>query len=155
MFSYNIHTTIDIDAGAAEIWRVLTDFSRYDEWNPMLRNVQVGVEPGALVRFEVHRDGTKPLRLQAKIALLNEPDALSWRGGRKGILTGEHYFRIESLGEGRCRFHHGEQFKGLLLLLAKGVLKDAPAVYRSMNQALKKRVEDHVGPAVRTITELS
>lgn len=145
MFSYDIHTTIDIDAGATAIWRVLTDFSRYDEWNPMLRNVQVDVAAGAPVRFEVHRDGAKPLRLQARIALLSEPDELSWRGGRKGILTGEHYFRIESLGEGRCRFHHGERFKGLLLPLAKGKLKDAPVVYRSMNQALKKRVEQQVG----------
>ena len=153
MFSYEIHTTIDIEAGADAIWRVLTDFGRYDKWNPMLRKVQVDVEPGAPVRFEVHRDGATPLRLQARIALLSEPDTLSWRGGPRGLLTGEHYFRIESLGERRCRFHHGERFKGLLLPLVKGRLKDAPEVYRSMNQALKKLVEQQIGTAARGTIE--
>jgi hypothetical protein len=150
MFSYNIHTSIDIDASAAAIWRVLTDFGRFDDWNPMLRRVRVDLEPGAAVSFEVHRVGARPLRLRAKIVLLNEPDALAWRGGPQGILSGEHFFRIESLAEKRCRFHHGEQFKGLLLPLLRGALNDAPALYRSMNEALKKRVEDRAGPAGRT-----
>ena len=112
MFSYNIHTSIDIDASAAAIWRVLTDFGRFDDWNPMLRRVRVDLEPGAAVSFEVHRVGARPLRLRAKIVLLNEPDALAWRGGWQGILSGEHFFRIESLAEKRCRFHHGEQPRG-------------------------------------------
>lgn len=153
MFSYNIHTTIDIDASAAAIWRVLTDFDRFDEWNPMLRRVQVSLEPGAAVSFEVHRVDARPLGLRAKIVLLNESDALAWRGGPQGILSGEHFFRIEPLGDGRCRFHHGEQFKGLLIPLLKSALKKAPALYRSMNEALKKRVEEHGGPGGRTTTE--
>jgi len=152
MFYYNIHTSIDIDASAAAIWRVLTDFGRFDEWNPMLRQVQVNLEPGAPVSFEVHREGARPLRLRAKIVLLNKPEALAWRGGPQGILSGEHFFRIEPLGDGRCRFHHGEQFKGLLLPLLKGALKDAPPLYRSMNEALKRRVEERNGAAGRTIT---
>ena len=152
MFSYNVDTTIDIDASAAAIWRLLTDFSRLDQWNPMLQNVQTDLEPGATVRFEVLREGAKPLKLKAKIVNLAEPYALSWRGGPKSFLSGEHYFRIEPLGEGRCRFYHGEQFSGLLLPLLKGVLKDAPVLYRSMNEALKKRVEDEVGATGRVTT---
>jgi hypothetical protein len=118
----------------------------------MLQNVQTDLEPGATVRFEVLREGAKPLKLKAKIVNLAEPYALSWRGGPKSFLSGEHYFRIEPLGEGRCRFYHGEQFSGLLLPLLKGVLKDAPALYRSMNEALKKRVEDEVGATGRVTT---
>ena len=152
MFSYNVDTTIDIDASAAAIWRLLTDFSRLDQWNPMLQNVQTDLAPGAAVRFEVLREGAKPLKLKAKIVTLAETDALSWRGGPRGVLSGEHYFRIEPLAEGRCRFYHGEQFSGLLLPLLKGVLKDAPALYRSMNEALKKRVEDEVGATGRVTT---
>jgi hypothetical protein len=141
MFSYKVDTAIDIEANADAIWRVLTDFSRLDQWNPMLRNVQTDLERGAKVRFEVLREGAKPLQLTARIEKLQEPLELSWRGGPKGILVGEHYFRIEPLGEGRCRFYHGEQFNGLLLPLLMGVLKNAPILYRSMNEALKSRVE--------------
>jgi len=147
MFSYKVDTAIDIEANADAIWRVLTDFSRFDQWNPMLRNVQTDLGLGASVRFEVLREGAKPLKLKAKIVELAGHHALSWRGGPKGFLSGEHYFRIESLGEGRCRLYHGEQFSGLLLPLLKGALKDAPVLYRSMNEALKKRVEDEVGAA--------
>jgi hypothetical protein len=147
MFSYKVHTAIDIDASAAAIWRVLTEFSQFDQWNPMLRNVHTDFEPGATVRFEVRRQGSKPLKLKAKIVKLSESEALAWRGGPKGVLTGEHVFRIEPLGEGRCRFYHGERFNGLLLPLLKGALKDAPALYRSMNEALKNRVERQFGSA--------
>ena len=37
MPSVEIDTTVDIDAGRDAVWRVLTDFPRYDEWNPSVR----------------------------------------------------------------------------------------------------------------------
>jgi uncharacterized protein YndB with AHSA1/START domain len=36
VFSYKIDTAVEIEANAAAIWRVLTDFSRLDQWNPIL-----------------------------------------------------------------------------------------------------------------------
>jgi hypothetical protein len=141
MFAYSIDTSIDINADADAVWRVLSDFSRFEEWNPMLRNLQTELAPGAMVRFEVLREGASSLKLKAKIVELIEARALAWRGGPPGILTGEHYFNLEPLEDGRCRFSHGERFGGLLLPLVKGALKDAPSLYRAMNESLKKRVE--------------
>lgn len=142
MFSYDIQTTIDIDADSDAIWQVLTDFSSYEDWNPMLRNVQTDLRPGAPVRFQVRREGARPLKLKAKITTLCEARSLAWHGGSAAIISGKHYFRIEPLAGQRCRFHHGEHFKGVLLPLIKGILKNAPELYRAMNEALKRRVED-------------
>jgi hypothetical protein len=147
MFSYDIQTSIDIDAEPGAIWQVLTDFSSYGDWNPMLRNVQTELEPGAPVRFEVLREGADSLKLKANITTLDEPLSLVWRGGSVAIISGEHYFRLEPLSEGRCRFHHGEHFAGVILPLVKGTLKNTPELYRAMNEALKRRVEDRAHSA--------
>lgn len=141
MFSHNIQTTIDIEANPAQIWRVLTDFESYAEWNPMLSNAHTRLEPAAEVRFEVLREDASPLKLKANITVLSSAEELVWRGGSGAVIAGEHYFRIEPLGERHCRFHHGEHFQGLLLPLVKPILKNAAALYEAMNGALKQRVE--------------
>lgn len=144
MFSYDIQTSIDIEAEPGAIWQVLTDFNSYGDWNPMLRNVQTDLQPGAPVRFEVLREGASSLKLKANITTLSEACGLAWRGGYAAILSGKHYFWIEPLAGGHCRFHNGEHFTGVLLPLVKGTLKNAPELYRAMNEALKRRVEDRV-----------
>lgn len=153
MFSYDINTSIDIAAEPGAIWQVLTDFSSYEDWNPMLRNVQTELQLDAPVRFEVLREGAKPLKLSAKITVLSEARDLVWRGGSAAFVSGEHYFRIEPMGEGHSRLHHGEHFAGVILPLLKGTLKNAPVLYRGMNEALKRRVEDRANsvPGIDTI----
>ena len=141
MFTYDIQTNIEIESSAAQIWQVLTDFDSYSEWNPMLANVHTQLERDTTVRFGVLRDDANPLKLKARITTLRTAEELVWRGGAAGVISGEHYFRIEQLNERHCRFHHGEHFKGLLLPLVKPLLKRSPALYEAMNSALKERVE--------------
>lgn len=141
MFSHDIKTSIDIESTPTQIWQVLTDFKAYAEWNPMLRNVRTRLEPAAEVRFEVLRGGARPLKLKAGITELRHSKVLAWRGGPGAIISGEHYFRIEQLDEQRCRFHHGEHFKGMLLPIFRRTLKNATSLYQAMNSALKQRVE--------------
>ena len=31
-----LHASADIDAPAEQVWRVVTDFARYPEWNPFI-----------------------------------------------------------------------------------------------------------------------
>ena len=144
MFSYEINTSIDIEAEADAIWQVLTEFSAYEDWNPMLRNVRNELPTGAPVLIEVLREDARSLTLSARITTLSEASELVWRGGSAGVVSGEHFFRLEPLAEGRCRLHHGERFAGVILPLLKGTLKNAAELYRAMNEALKRRVEDRV-----------
>ena len=39
MFSFDIKTTIDIEASASEIWHALTELDAYHQWNPMLQHL--------------------------------------------------------------------------------------------------------------------
>ncbi|PLW68741.1 hypothetical protein [Pseudohalioglobus lutimaris] len=59
MFSYDINKSIGIAWEPAAIWQVLTDFSSYEDWNPMLGNVQTELQLDAPVRFEVLREGAR------------------------------------------------------------------------------------------------
>lgn len=142
MFTRHIQTSIDINASPAQIWEVLVDLKSYGEWNPMLGNVHTGLRTDDVVRFEVLTGKGKPLKLKAKITSNQKERELAWRGGASAILSGHHYFRIEPLTEGRCRFLHGEHFSGFILPLISFFLKDAPDLYRSMNEALKRTVEN-------------
>ena len=148
-FSYDIQTSIDIAADAGRLWQLVTDFERYAEWNPMLADVHAHLEPEAQVRFKVLREGASPLKLRARIVELVPTERLAWRGGTNALISGEHYFRIERLDSNRCRFHHGEHFKGILLPLFRPMLKNASALYESMNKELKVRAEGaDAGPQV-------
>jgi len=53
------------------------------------------------------------------------------------------WFRIEPLGDDRCRFHHGERFRGIVLKpIWPQIEKRAAGGYDAFNAAFKKRCED-------------
>ena len=141
MFTFDIDTSLEINASPENIWKVLTDFKAYNDWNPMLRDMDIALHPGANIRFRVLNDKGTKLGLKANVTQLSEHRELRWRGGNAALLSGEHYFRIEPLADGSCRFYHGEKFSGLLLPLVRFVLKDAIVMYRRMNDALYQRVQ--------------
>jgi hypothetical protein len=56
--------------------------------------------------------------------------------------VGEHYFKVEPLeGGAASRLVHGEEFSGLLMAVAGGMLRAAEKGFNNMNAELKKRVE--------------
>lgn len=141
IFMKQVHVSTDIDASPATVWNILLAFESYPDWNPMLVQVDTVPEPGAPVRFTVAQANGKALRLKAEITRLDSERELVWKGGSNLLLSGEHYFRLQCLPGGGCRFEHGEYFRGALLPLVRRLLRDSEALYQSMNQALKSRAE--------------
>ena len=141
-FHVFLQTSLEIAASPESVWGALVDLDRYDERNPMINNIQAEPLVGSPVAFEVVLSAAKRMKFKAKMAQVDEPIELNWKGGSLFLVTGRHYFRIEKLGDNSVRLHHGEDFKGLLLpLLAKRLKKGKP-LYTAMNEALKKRVEN-------------
>jgi uncharacterized protein YndB with AHSA1/START domain len=50
--SKRLATGVDIDATADRVWRVLTDVSAYDRWNPFIVHADGTAEAGARSRCE-------------------------------------------------------------------------------------------------------
>ena len=139
-----IRTVVDIEAPPERVWRVITAFDRFDEWNPFMVRLSGEREPGAALRMTVSLWGR---RVPADATLLVcEPEVeLRWRGPRSPLLgrvfSGEHFFVLERRGEG-TRLLHGEDFDGVVAPLVWRFL-EAPLRegYARMNDALKARAE--------------
>lgn len=140
-----IRTELEILAAPPAVWRVLSDFERYAEWNPFIVQIRARLEPGASVDFTA-KLGRRPVPIAARMVEVDEPRGFWWRGPRSAVLgklfTGEHYFEIHSAGADRSRFVHGERFRGWLVpALARQLDRRLVPAYEAMNRALKNRVE--------------
>jgi len=145
-------TEIIINAPKEAIWKVLTDFDSYGEWNPLIVDIQAATEVGHGVKFKADLKGKK-LPFGAKMRRCEENRELSWGGpGFKplNLLAGaDHYYRIEEIGDNQCRFIHGETFYGILPMLFSGWIASCKPLYDGMNKAMKERVEGFA--LVRTV----
>ncbi len=139
-----VHTEIEIDAPAGRVWRVLTDFAAYPEWNPFVRRGEGEVRVGARLHVTIQPPGGKGMSFRPTVLVVDPDRELRWLGHLwiPGLFDGEHSFVIEPLGEGRVRFIQRERFGGLLVpLLSKMLDVETRRGFEEMNRALKMRSE--------------
>ena len=135
------HTHIEISRPPAEVWRALTDFDKYPEWNPL-----VGELKGPMVVGEKISTHIIPLGRTYRPRLLaySEREALTWQGaqGAKFLLAGKHYYKLKPGANGGTLLEHGEYFTGLFsAFIGKGLLKKMENAFRAHNVQLKMRLE--------------
>jgi hypothetical protein len=139
-------TEIEISADVVRVWKVLTDFARFPEWNPLIRSAEGQAKVGD--RIKVYLKPPKGMGMTFKPTVLqaDEGREFRWLGHLliPGLFDGEHYFTIESLEGGRVRFTQGEIFRGLLVPVMGllGVFKNTNPGFEEMNGALKVRAEN-------------
>ncbi len=137
-----IHTEIEINAPAEKVWKVLTDFAAYPEWNPFVRRGEGEVRVGARLHVYIQPSAGKGMSFRPTVLVADPNRELRWLGHLwvRGLFDGEHSFSIEPLSEGRDRFIQRERFGGLLLpLLSKTLDGDTRRGFEEMNRALKLR----------------
>jgi hypothetical protein len=141
--SKKLRTEIEIDAPAEKVWEVLTDFNRYEEWNPFIIKSKGEVREGAIL-INVMKNGEKTMTFRPRILEVRENEYFDWRGSLffRGLFDGHHYFRIEDRGNNGVKLIHGEKFSGILSgPIFKSIRENTLESFRSMNEALKKRCE--------------
>ncbi|MGK2285049.1 SRPBCC family protein [Pedomonas sp. V897] len=137
-----IATTLHIAAAPERVWAVLTDFARYPDWNPFIRSIDGPLEAGGRLAVEICPPGQKGMRFRPRVLAVEPARALRWKGSVliPGIFDGEHVFRLEPR-EGGTLLHHGETFSGVLpALMPARSFAPVEAGFRSMNEALARRV---------------
>lgn len=139
------HTEILIRAGRADVWRSLTDFGSYPEWNPLVRWLRGELRPGGEIRmFIAPLNRSFPARIQAFL----ENEEMTWVGTviSPWILSGEHYYRLRAENARTTRLLHGESFRGLASgFISRSVLRRMESAFVAHNWALKRRVEAGLG----------
>jgi hypothetical protein len=139
-----IRSAIEIRAPLEAVWRILTDFSAYPEWNPHIRQVRGKPRVGGRITVHSRPPGGRAVVLRPLVVAWSPPTELRWRGTfvSRLLFTGEHGFRLEQLAGMSVRFHQDETFTGLLVpLYARLRLPKTREGFTQVNQALRERAE--------------
>lgn len=140
-----IRTEITINAPADRVWSILTDFSRFEAWNPLIRRIDGEVAAGKRLKIRIELPSGMAMSLKPVITRLTPLRELRWIGRLLvvGLFDGEHIFEIESLEDKTVKFVHRECFRGILVPLVWNYMeKSIRQGYHEMNAALKKRSEE-------------
>ena len=135
-----IITTINIEANPETIWKILTNFEKYPEWNPFIKSVTGNVKVGNRIKIKVQDIVFKP-----KILTFTKNSEFKWLGhlGFKGLFDGEHKFHLSDNGDGTTHFEHSETFSGILVpIFWKKLNTETRREFELMNVKLKERAEE-------------
>jgi hypothetical protein len=139
-----VRSEIEINSYPESVWKILTDFATYDQWNPFINKI-IGVPTeDSKIDIYIESPSGKNRKYSPRITKVEKGRELRWVGKSSlpGFLNAEHIFTIEELQPGRVRFMQRQIFDGLLTrLFGKSVDTDVRQGFQDMNGALKKRAE--------------
>ena len=144
MFSYGINTEVEIKAPVNAVWKVLTDFGKYQEWNHFITSIEGNLEKGAKLSITVEPPGLGAMKFKPDIKVLDQEKELCWLGHLMvtGIFSGRHSFRLEELENFRTRLVQSESFSGLLVpVVRKRMERPTLMGFEMMNEEVKVRAE--------------
>jgi hypothetical protein len=141
-----VQSHIEINSYPERVWKILTDFSMYEQWNPFINKIIGQPKEGSKIEVYIETPSGKNRKYSPTITKVEEGRELRWfgRSSLPGFLDGEHIFTIEELQPERVRFSQREVFDGLLAwFFGKSLDIDVRQGFQDMNNALKKRAEHH------------
>lgn len=136
----SINSQVVINAPVEKVWKVLLDFENHPLWNPFFKKIEGEPIKGNQILLEINGMTFKPTILTNM-----KNQELRWLGSLffRGLFDGEHFFKLEDLGNNSTRLEHGENFSGILVALLKNkLLTDTINGFESLNEGLKNRVEN-------------
>ena len=139
-----VRSEIEINSYPESVWKILTDFATYDQWNPFINKIIGLPTEGSKIDIYIVTPSGKNRKYSPRITKVEEGRELRWFGKSSlpGFLNAEHIFTIEELQPESVRFIQREVFDGLLTrLFGKGLDTDVMQGFQDMNDALKKRAE--------------
>ncbi len=143
-----IRSELEIAAPVAEVWGILTDFPRYQEWNPFITEIKSDGVVGSPLRLLLSLPEGRDYRLKPRLLRMEENHELRWRAHLllPGLFDGEHFLRVQAQGPTRTRFVQGENFSGVLVRFSGNTLTQVARGFDYMNEALKRRAEANFRP---------
>ena len=141
-----LNSEIEINASPETVWKLLTDTSRFPEWNPFIRRLSGEFKVGQKLVVFMQPSGANGMEFKPVVMKVEPNRELRWLGHLilPGLFDGEHIFQIEALDDKRVRFHQREIFSGVLVpWLKKSLDADTRRGFNEMNQKLKELAESN------------
>jgi len=134
----SVHTEITIKASSGEVWKVLVDTEKYNEWNPTMLVVSGTLKEGNKVTYKFTQDADNSYDIPVMVKQIEPNKFLNQTGGYPFILAYNHKYILEPEGNGtKVTIHEDYSGVGVSFWNPKSV----EIAYAKLNKALKKRVE--------------
>jgi hypothetical protein len=97
---HELHTEIDIDAPAGQVWPHLVDLAAYADWNPFITRAEGVAQEGAKLALRMEPPGGRAATLHPRVTVVSEASALEWVGhlGVPGLFDVRHRFELTDTG---------------------------------------------------------
>jgi hypothetical protein len=130
---------INIKASPERIWEILTDASRWLEWNTTINRIEGKIAPGEKVTVysKVSPGRAFPLR----VSEFNPSKRMVWSDGSPIFFRGERSYNLNLQGDGSVNFEMREVFTGLMAGLITRTIPDLQPSFLEFAAALKNRAE--------------
>lgn len=140
-----LYTEVMIDAAAERVFQILTDVTRYHEWNPLIVSARGKVASGEKLNIRIRPPGKSDQPYVVEVLRVVPEREFVWLGQMKmkGILDGMHFFELYPEGANRVRLVHREEFRGLLVPLVWRSFLDTRMRegFEALNRNLKELAE--------------
>ena len=139
-----LSSEIIIDATIEKVWKILTDFPVYPDWNPFIINISGELKQDSFLNVTLKIEDRKESTFKPKLILVIPGEKFCWRGSLivKGVFDGTHYFVLEKTEDNKTHLCHGENFRGLFAgPILKKIGNPTLSAFNLMNQALKEKAE--------------
>jgi uncharacterized protein YndB with AHSA1/START domain len=140
---FTIDRTLDIDAPKALVWEVLTDFSRYGEWNPFVPEAKCDFRAGGAIEMQVKlRDKPQFQREWINSVTPGETFSYSMKAVPLGTLRSLRVQKLEALDANRTRYTSHFEIAGWLQPVVTAVFGESMrAGFEGMALGLKRQAE--------------
>ena len=137
--------TTTIAASPETIWAILTDATRYPEWDPTVDRIEGTIAPGN--KITAYTKLSPGRAFPVTISTFEPARKMVWSGGMPlGLFRGDRTFLLTLQGETQTEVHVEEVFGGPLLPLIGRTLPDMDEAFAQFLAGLKQRAESNVGP---------
>lgn len=139
-----IKTTIDINASSEQVWKVLTNFEKYSNWNPFIKSIRGKLAVGNRIIVRIEPPEANGMTFKPKVLVYETNKEIRWLGHLvfPGLFDGEHKLELIGNENGTTTFNQSEKFSGILVFLFQKMLdKNTKNGFVLMNQKLKELAE--------------
>lgn len=140
-----LHAAIQIAAPIDQVWKVLTDFEHWSDWNPMVNRVSGSPSVGSKLYITMRGPDSKDaMKYQPIVLEAIPPNRFRWRATMMSgfLFTNDRVFELKEKNGG-TELINKEEFSGLMVPVFWGKMNQFVAdMLESMNTALKEKVEE-------------
>ena len=121
------------------VWAILTDGTRWTQWNTTIEKIEGSVTPGS--RLKVYTKLSPGQAFPVRVSAFTPPQRMVWTGGMPlGLFQGKRTYTLTPK-EGGVEFAMEEVFSGLLAPLITRSIPDLQPSFVEFAAALKQWAE--------------